>query len=103
MYLKLYQPAAFAAALISNQPLGFYPVEVLIWDARRHGVVFEPVDIDRSGPRCTLEGDPPAVRLGFAQVKGVGSAAAERIARERESGGPFRSLTDFCRRTGLAG
>lgn len=103
MYLKLYHPAAFAAGLINSQPMGFYPVEVLIWDARRHGVVFQPVDIDLSGARCTLEGEPAAVRLGFAQVKGVGAAAAERIVEERASGGPYRSLAEFCRRTGLAG
>ena len=103
MYLKLYHPAAFAAALLNNQPMGFYPVEVLVWDARRHGVAFRPVDVEASGARCTLEGDPPAVRLGFARVKGVGTAAAEGIVRVREAGGTYRSLADFHRRTGLNG
>lgn len=101
MYLKLYHPAAFAAALLNNQPMGFYPVEVVIWDARRHGVVFRPVDINRSAARCTLEGDPPAVRLGLARVKGVGEAVAEAIVRERQTHGPYRSLADCLQRTAL--
>ncbi|MDP9478002.1 MAG: DNA polymerase III subunit alpha, partial [Actinomycetota bacterium] len=48
MWLKLYHPAAFAAALLNNQPMGFYPVEVLVWDARRRGVRFLPVDVNAS-------------------------------------------------------
>ncbi|MBI2942239.1 MAG: DNA polymerase III subunit alpha [Chloroflexi bacterium] len=103
MYLKRHHPAAFTAALLNNQPMGFYPVEVIYWDARRHGVVFQPVDVERSGARCTLEGDPPTVRLGFAQVRGVSAAAAERIVVEREAAGPCRSLADFCRRLGANG
>jgi len=103
MYLKRYHPAAFAAALLSNQPLGFYPVEVLVWDARRHGVRFLPVDIDHSGARCALEGDPPMVRLGFEQVRGVGRERAKQIVTEREVGGSYRSLRDFLDRVGLSG
>src|SRR5205823_11445061 len=67
LYLKRYHPDAFYAALISNQPMGFYPVEVLVWDGRRHGVRFLPVDVNRSGARCSLE---DGVRLGFEQVHG---------------------------------
>lgn len=103
MWLKLYHPAPFVASLLNNQPLGFYPPEVLVWDARRHGVEFLPVDINVSSARCMPEGDPPAVRLGFAAVKGVGETLAGEVVREREERGPYRSLRDFCRRTGLAG
>jgi error-prone DNA polymerase len=56
LYLKRYHPAAFYAALVSNQPMGFYPVEVLVWDGRRRGLRFLPVDINLSGARCTLGG-----------------------------------------------
>ncbi|MGH2459601.1 MAG: DNA polymerase III subunit alpha [Chloroflexota bacterium] len=103
MYLKRYHPAAFYAALLSNQPLGFYPTEVLVWDGRRHGVTFRPVDANRSGARCTLDGDPPAIRLGFAQVRGVGAQVACRVVAERDAHGPFEALHDFTRRTGLVG
>lgn len=130
LYLKRYHPAAFYAALISNQPMGFYPVEVLVWDGVRHGIRFRPVEINRSGERCRLEpnlladamgGDHPPlghalrlpedrhaqaqpdIRLGFTQVHGVGEEVAKWIVAERERGGTYRSLADFCRRTGLVG
>ena len=54
-FLKLYYPAQFVAGLINAQPMGFYPVEVLVNDARRHGVAVLPVDIDRSRWRTTTE------------------------------------------------
>lgn len=99
LYLKRYHPAAFYAALVSNQPMGFYPTEVLIWDARRHGIRFLPVDANLSGVRCQL--DP--LRLGFSQVRWVGKERAREIVAEREAGGPYRSLRDFLRRTGMSG
>lgn len=111
LYLKSYHPAAFYAALISNQPMGFYPVEVLVWDARGHGIHFRPVDLNRSVARCSLENasgpstfDPhPQVRLGFEQVHGVRTEAAGRIVAERERTGQFTSLANVCERTGLSG
>ncbi|MGO9178487.1 MAG: DNA polymerase III subunit alpha [Candidatus Limnocylindrales bacterium] len=54
-FLKLYYPAQFTAGLINNQPMGFYPVEVLINDAKRHGVAILPVDLNRSRYRTTTE------------------------------------------------
>jgi error-prone DNA polymerase len=89
--------------LLSNQPLGFYPKEVLVWDARRHHVSFRRVDINRSGPRCTLEGDPPTVRLGLEQVGGISPVVAAKIVAARELGGPYCSLSEFCQRTGVSG
>jgi error-prone DNA polymerase len=117
LFLKRYHPAAFYAAVVSNQPMGFYPVEVLIWDGRRRGIQFLPVDANLSAARCTLSNPPaffpsqrprdlppqPPVRLGFEQVRWVGREIAARIVRERDAGGPYRSLADFCQRTGLTG
>ncbi|HEX5465509.1 MAG TPA: PHP domain-containing protein [Candidatus Limnocylindrales bacterium] len=54
-FLKLYYPAQFVAGLINAQPMGFYPVEVLINDARRHGVTVLPVDLARSRYRTATE------------------------------------------------
>ncbi|HXQ96113.1 MAG TPA: PHP domain-containing protein [Candidatus Acidoferrales bacterium] len=54
-FLKLYYPAQFTAGLINNQPMGFYPVEVLVNDAKRHGVAVLPVDLNRSRYRTTTE------------------------------------------------
>lgn len=47
-FLKLFYPAHLLLGLVNNQPMGFYPVEVLLNDARRHGVAVLPVDVNRS-------------------------------------------------------
>lgn len=103
LYLKRYHPAAFYAALINNQPMGFYPVEVLIWDGRRHQVQFLPVDINQSVARCHLDSGSNAIRLGFEQVRGVGRDIAAAIVAERKHRGAYQTLRDFCARTGIIG
>ena len=109
-WLKVYYPAAFYCALLNNQPMGFYPVEVVVNDARRHGVPVLRPDIHRSRTPCVLEpralsdceGQSPrfGIRLGFRFVKGVGDAGGERIEAARMRGA-FQDLHDFCRRTRL--
>ena len=130
VWLRLHYPAHYLAGLIRAQPMGFYPVEALIHDARRHGVTVQPVCINRSAARTSTEpaqargaisSDPfivvPtsaeraaagsedalsfAVRLGLNLVRGVGTRTAERIVAERTRGGNFRSLDDLARRTQL--
>ena len=54
-FLKLFYPAQFLAGLINAQPMGFYPVEVLVNDAKRHGVAVLPVDINASAYLTTTE------------------------------------------------
>jgi error-prone DNA polymerase len=54
-FLKLFYPAQFVTGLINAQPMGFYPVEVLVNDAKRHGVAVLPVDVNRSTYRTTTE------------------------------------------------
>jgi hypothetical protein len=54
-FLKLFYPAQFTTGLINAQPMGFYPVEVLVNDAKRHGVAILPVDVNRSSYRTTTE------------------------------------------------
>jgi error-prone DNA polymerase len=54
-FLKLFYPAQFTVGLVNAQPMGFYPVEVLVNDAKRHGVAVLPVDVNRSGYRTTTE------------------------------------------------
>ncbi len=96
-YLKRHYPAAFTAALLRNQPMGFYAPHSLINDAKRHGVTVRGVDVNASDALATLEGDPPAIRLGLSGVRGLGRAAAERVA----AGRPYADLADFAARTGL--
>ncbi|UCC64842.1 MAG: error-prone DNA polymerase [Anaerolineae bacterium] len=102
LYLKTCFPAAFYCAILNHQPMGFYPVEVVINDAQRHGVPILHPDVDRSGAACTLEsgGSSTAIRLGLSYVHGLGEAWQTRIVDRRENH-PFRGLGDFCRRTRL--
>jgi len=87
-WLKCFEPAAFLAALLNSQPMGFYAPSQLIQDARRHGVEVRPGDVSASEWDCTLEPaaiDPaqPAVRLGLRLIHGLGQDAAGRIAHAR--------------------
>src|SRR3954449_4054192 len=68
-FLKLFYPAQFTVGLINAQPMGFYPVEVLINDAKRHGVAVLPVDVNRSAYRTTTEW---VGRPGWAMVAADG-------------------------------
>ncbi len=123
-WLKCYYPAAFTAALLRAQPMGFYSPASLIGDARRHGTVVHGVDVNASAAQATLEpprlpgkskstarnanpritpaaGRPvpgqPAIRLGLAMVRNLGTGPAEAIA----AGQPYRDLEDFARRSRL--
>jgi error-prone DNA polymerase len=72
-FLKLFYPAQFLAGLINAQPMGFYPVEVLVNDAKRHGVSVLPVDINASSYKTTTEwaGQPGWVLAGAAGDTGA--------------------------------
>src|SRR6202007_2303788 len=59
-WLKCHHPAAFAAALINSQPMGFYQPAQIVRDAQEHGVEVRPVDVNHSGWDSTLEPAPPA-------------------------------------------
>src|SRR5207247_4857703 len=89
-WLKCHYPAAFTAALLNNQPMGFYHPSTLVKDAQRHGVRVLPVDITCSEWLCTCGacgagGSPaqPTIRLGFRYIRGLREAAAWAILRER--------------------
>ena len=99
-WVKLHYPAAFCAALLNAQPMGFYSPHSLCQDARRHGVVVHTPCINLSSETATLElcdtsRGGVAVRLGLSSVRGVGEDLAERIA----VGSPYRDMEDLCRRT----
>jgi error-prone DNA polymerase len=89
-WLKRHEPAAFAAALINSQPMGFYAPSQLVQDARRHGVEVRAVDVLASDWDCTLERGPDgtaALRLGLRVAKGFPEAAARRVEAARAQGG----------------
>jgi error-prone DNA polymerase len=102
-WLKRHEPAAFAAALINSQPMGFYAPSQLVQDARRHGVEVRPVDVDASDWDCTLEsteGGALALRLGLRLVKGFPEAAALRLVEARRAAG-FDSVQALATRARL--
>ncbi len=80
-WLKHHHPAAFCAALLNSQPMGFYAPAQLVQDARRHGVEVLPPDVNASDWDCTLEGG--ALRLGLRMVKGLSAAEGKRVAAHR--------------------
>ena len=84
-YLKCHYPAAFTAAMLNNQPMGFYSPATLVKDAQRHGLKCRPIDLTRSDWNCTLEKIPEgfAVRLGTRYVKGLRKEIALEIMRQR--------------------
>lgn len=98
-WLKHYYPAAFTAALLNSQPMGFYAPAQLVANARRQGVEVLPVDVNHSDWDCTLEAIQ-VLRLGFRQIQGLSASMAERIATARAAR-PFTSWGDFARRTQL--
>jgi error-prone DNA polymerase len=77
-YLKAHYPAAFCAALLNNQPMGFYHPATLVKDAQRHGVRFLPIDVQASMWDCTV-GEDGAVRLGLRHVSGLREEVGRRI------------------------
>jgi error-prone DNA polymerase len=102
-WLKCHAPAAFTAALLNSQPMGFYAPAQLVQCARRHGVEVRPVDVTASAGDCTLEpraGDGPALRLGLRLVAGLSAAGADRLVAARGAGA-FRDVADLARRAAL--
>ena len=102
-WLKCHYPAAFAAALMNSQPMGFYAPAQIVRDVQEHGVEVREVDVNRSDWDCTLESvsGKPALRLGFRLVKGFPEAKARAIVRVRPTE-EFCSVRDFARRVQLS-
>jgi error-prone DNA polymerase len=121
-WIKRYHPAAFCAAILNSQPMGFYQPAQLVRDAREHGVEVRPIDVNFSQWDCTLEErregtearrhegeggkatwglDGPAVRLGFRLIRGMREVFAEKIVRAQQQEGRFESISHFHRSTAL--
>ena len=103
-WLKRHEPAAFLAALLNSQPMGFYSPSQLVQDARRHDVEVRPVDVCNSFHEAVLETNgmsQPAVRLGMNMVRGLSAEAARRIEEARAIR-LFASLADLALRARLS-
>lgn len=101
-WFKLHHPAAFCAALLRAQPMGFYSPQSLVADARRHGVVVHGPDVNASLAHATLENAGTEVRLGLGGVRHIGDKLAEKLVEERKAHGPFTSLLDLTSRVRLS-
>jgi error-prone DNA polymerase len=102
-WLKHYEPAAFCAALINSQPMGFYAPAQLVRDARSHGVEVRAIDAASSNWDCTLErraDGRPALRLGLCLVKHLSAEGAARLVAARGARG-FDGIADLAERGGL--
>ncbi|WP_200823005.1 error-prone DNA polymerase [Caballeronia catudaia] len=102
-WLKCHEPAAFLAAMLNSQPMGFYSPSQLLQDATRHGVKVVPVDVTISGWDSVLEKQADgsvAVRLGLSLLKGMKDGAAEHIEAARAVK-QFSSVSDLVRRAQL--
>ncbi|MGB6045032.1 MAG: error-prone DNA polymerase, partial [Pirellulales bacterium] len=84
-WLKHHHQAAFTAALLNSQPMGFYAPAQLVRDASQHGVEVRPADVNFSNWDCTLEGQGarPALRLGLRMISGLPRTAADTIVECR--------------------
>jgi error-prone DNA polymerase len=110
-YLKCHYLAAFTAALLNNQPMGFYHPSTIVKDAQRHGLKMLPIDVTKSDWNCTLQpstpspfgagqaksSPQPSVRLGLRYARGLREQAGQALVRER-SLAPFVSIQDLARR-----
>ena len=94
--LKCHYLAAFTAAMLNNQPMGFYSPATLVKDAQRHGLRIRPIDVTQSDWICTLEkiGEEQVLRIGLRYVKGLREEIGREIVRQREIE-MFRSIDDL--------
>ena len=100
-YFKVRYLAAFTAAILNNQPMGFYAPAVLVKDAQRHGLRIKPIDVQASDWACTIEHETDgslSLRLGLRYAKGLPKQSAESISNSRIMDGLFRSAEDLALR-----
>lgn len=100
-WLKCHEPAAFTAALLNSQPMGFYAPAQLVRDAREHGVTVLPVDVNASAAEAILEGTRlERLRLGFNTLRGLRRDVMRRVLDGRVAG-PYASVQDLAERADL--
>jgi error-prone DNA polymerase len=106
-FLKCHYLAAFTAALLNNQPMGFYRPATIVKDAQRHGLKVLPIDVMKSEWQCILESVAScqfpvpsknvALRLGLRYARGLREEAAQSLVRQRNLA-PFISIRDLVHR-----
>jgi error-prone DNA polymerase len=97
-WLKTYFPAEFAAAIVNNEPMGFYSPRLVLDDARRHGIAILHPHVNASNADCTVDREGRAIRVGLKGILNMNERLLRAIRDERVVR-PFDDLTDFLRRT----
>jgi error-prone DNA polymerase len=102
-WMKCHYPDVFCCAILNAQPMGFYDPSQLVRDARQHGVVVRPIDVNASEWDCTLEpldSECCAVRLGLRMTRSLAEAEGKRLAEKRK-GVPYTSIIELSRRANM--
>ena len=116
-WLRVHRGPEFLCALLNEQPMGFYPPDALVQEARRREIRIAPPDANRSRVLCHVETRRPradlssdqqvgpaaadlAVRIGLGYVKGVRQEEMEALVAERERGGPYGGIAELASRSG---
>jgi len=94
-YLKAHYPAEYMAAILTGT-MEAEKISAYIEMSRRMGVKVLSPDINRSTGHFIV--DNGAILFGLSAIKSVGEAAVKNIVTERNRGGKFKSLADFCAR-----
>ena len=95
-WLRHYHPVEYYTALFNNQPMGFYSLDALGRDAKRHGVDVRLPHVNQSDVYCTVE--ERAIRVGLGFVRDCSWDVAAAVVDERNREGSYRSLGDLIRR-----
>jgi len=106
-WLRVHYGPEFLAALLNEQPMGFYPPDSLVHEASRRGLALGRVDVNASQVQCTVEVDPGAaeglrVRMGLGYIGGIRRQEAEALVAARREGGPYASPADLAARSGMS-
>jgi error-prone DNA polymerase len=103
-WLRVHYGTEFLAALLDEQPMGFYPPDALVHEAQRRGITVLPPDVNASAAGCTVidvdAAGTPGVRIGLGYVLGVRADDVEALVAAREAAGPFGSVEDLASRAG---
>ena len=95
-YFKCHFTREYMAALLTSVLDNSDKVSGYIGECRECGIALLPPDINRSADRFTVE--EGGIRFGLVAIKNIGRGFIQAVMRERETGGPFTSLYDFCSR-----
>ena len=98
-WLRVHYGPEFLAALLDEQPMGFYPSDSLVHEAQRRGIEVLPPDVNASDVGCGVT-DEGAVRIGLGYVLGARADEVAALVAARAAGGPFGSLDDLVARAG---